>query len=70
MTQNWRRRLRREIGWLFVFKCGMLIALWACFFSASHRTRVDGSATASRLALTNRPAGHCLPGIPQGDRCD
>jgi hypothetical protein len=63
MIEDWRQRLRRDIGWLLLVKCGLLIALWACFFSGAHRCRADASATASHLALA-------LPATTQGNRCD
>jgi hypothetical protein len=62
MLEDWRPRLRRELSWLLLLKCGLLAALWACFFSGSHRCQVDASATASRLALTSATSA--------GDRCD
>jgi hypothetical protein len=62
MIEDWRQRLRRDISWLLLLKCALLVALWACFFSGSHRCRVDASATASRMALSNQSAG--------GNRCD
>jgi hypothetical protein len=48
----WRSRLAREVGWYFLIKLCLLTLLWALFFSSSHRCRVDGIATAHRLALT------------------
>jgi hypothetical protein len=60
---GWRARLSRDIGWSLLVKLGLLTLLWALFFSGSHRCRVDGAATASRLALE-------APATPGGDRCD
>jgi hypothetical protein len=69
--QHWRSRLTRDIGWLLLIKLGMLTLLWALFFSSSHRCRVDGPATATRLAVAAE--GDALHGRPMtsgGDRCD
>lgn len=57
--QTWRSRLARDVGWSFFIKVGLLTLLWALFFSGSHRCRVDGVATASRLALTDNRADAC-----------
>ena len=53
MIEDWRSRLKRDIGWLLLFKFGLLATLWACFFSNSQQLRVDASVTADRLALTH-----------------
>ncbi len=60
MIEDWRLRLKRDITWLLLVKCGLLAALWACFFSDSTRLHVDASATAARLALTHPPGGDRL----------
>jgi hypothetical protein len=57
--QTWRSHLRRDVGWSFFIKLGFLTLLWALFFSGSHRCRVDGVATASRLALTDNRLDSC-----------
>jgi hypothetical protein len=70
-AQHWRKRLRRDIGWSLFIKLGMLTLLWALFFSSSHRCRVDGAATASRLALEAHPTGSHPETINSGvARCD
>jgi len=61
--QHWRSRLRRDIGWLLLLKLGILTLLWALFFSGPHRCRVDGPATAARMALATGA-------LARGDRCD
>lgn len=38
--QDWRRRLRRSIGWMLLAKLAALVALWAFFFSPSDRLDV------------------------------
>jgi hypothetical protein len=69
--QSWRARLTRDIGWSLLVKLGMLTLLWALFFSSSHRCRVDGPATASRLALNaNKAESHWQAITSGGDRCD
>jgi hypothetical protein len=57
--QTWRSRLTRDIGWSLFIKLGLLTLLWALFFSNSHRCRVDGVATASRLALEDNGIDSC-----------
>jgi len=57
--QTWRARLARDVGWSFFIKLGLLTLLWAFFFSGSHRCRVDGVATANRLALTVHGVDSC-----------
>jgi hypothetical protein len=57
--QTWRSRLTRDVAWFFFIKLGLLTVLWALFFSDSHRCRVDGFATANRLALTAHGVGTC-----------
>ena len=69
--QKWRARLSRDIGWLLALKLGLLTLLWALFFSSSHRCRVDGAATASRLALeAGTPQLHERTITSGGARCD
>jgi hypothetical protein len=69
--QNWRYHLTRDIGWSLLVKLGLLTLLWALFFSGSHRCRVDGSATAGRLALEAHQAdSHGQTVTSGGDRCD
>jgi hypothetical protein len=69
--QNWRARLTRDIGWSLLIKLGLLTLLWSFFFSGSHRCRVDGPATASRLALEGHNAETPWRAIAGGgDRCD
>jgi hypothetical protein len=68
---GWRARLTRDIGWSMLVKLGLLSLLWALFFSGSHRCRVDGAATASRLALEPSAAeAHWRTKFSGGDRCD
>jgi hypothetical protein len=70
-AQTWRTRLRRDIGWSLLIKLGLLTLLWALFFSSSHRCRVDGAATASRLAVDAYQADSHLKTINSGEeRCD
>jgi hypothetical protein len=62
-AERWRARLTRDVAWSLLVKFGLLALMWALFFSSAHRCRVDGAATASRLALsTDRTQG--------GRRCD
>jgi len=55
-------RLARDLGWWSIIKLGLLALLWALFFSSSHQCRVDGTATARRLGMTDE--------VGRGDRCD
>jgi len=70
-ADNWRYRLRREMGWFMVAKLGGLIILWGLFFSASHRLHIDGTVVADRLAVGQGPAGsfHGVRALG-GDRSD
>ncbi len=69
--RRWRLRLSRDVGWSMLGKFGLLILLWALFFSSSHRCRVDAPATANRLALTaGDAASHGRVIASGGDRCD
>jgi hypothetical protein len=69
--QTWRYHLFRDVGWSLLVKVGLLTLLWALFFSGSHRCRVDGPATASRLALEARQADSQGQTVTSGgDRCD
>ena len=69
--QRWRARLTRDIGWSMLVKLVLLTLLWALFFSGEYRCRVDGAATASRLALeAHASASHAQAIVPGGDRCD
>jgi hypothetical protein len=69
--QAWRMHLTRDLGWSLLLKLGLLTLLWALFFSSSHRCRVDGPATASRLALeAERPQLHEQTITTGEARCD
>jgi hypothetical protein len=69
--KRWRARLTRDIGWSLLVKLGLLALLWALFFSGAHRCRVDGPATASRLALGGQKGESDWQAIAGGgDRCD
>jgi len=70
-VQTWRSRLTRDIGWSLLVKFGLLTLLWSLFFSSSHRCRVDGQATAGRLALEVYQAESLArTATAGGDRCD
>jgi hypothetical protein len=69
--QSWRARLTRDIGWSLLVKVGLLTLLWVLFFSSAHQCRVDGPATASRLALEGHAAEARWQVIAEGgNRCD
>jgi hypothetical protein len=71
LDQRWRARLTRDIGWSLLVKVGLLTLLWALFFSGAHQCRVDGPATASRLALGSDKGKSDWQAIAGGgDRCD
>jgi hypothetical protein len=67
--ESWKNRLAHEVSWLMILKLAALAALWACFFSASHRCRVDGQATAKRLGVAAASGGQSTM-ADAGDRCD
>lgn len=48
---EWRRWLRRKIGWLLLVKLLGLLLLRSMFFSGEHRQRVDEDSLAQRLAI-------------------
>lgn len=48
---DWRRQLRRKIGWLLLVKLLGLIALRSLFFGGEHRQHVDETRLAERLAV-------------------
>ena len=50
---NWQRGMRREITWLLLAKLAGLFALWALFFSASHRIDPTEERTAEKFAITS-----------------
>jgi hypothetical protein len=69
--QPWRTRLTRDVGWSLIVKLGLLTLLWALFFSGSHRCRVDGPATANRLAVGgDSTQSHWQTMDGGGHRCD
>lgn len=48
---DWRRQLRRKIGWLLLVKLIGLLALRSMFFSGEHRQSIDEARLAERLAV-------------------
>jgi hypothetical protein len=48
---DWRRRLRRGIGWALVVKLIALIVLWAFFFSPAHRPDVTAESVGAQLVV-------------------
>lgn len=50
-TDDWRRNLRRKIGWLLLVKLLGLVLLRSMFFSGEHRHSVDEESLAQRLAV-------------------
>ncbi|MGO9946410.1 MAG: cytochrome oxidase putative small subunit CydP [Steroidobacteraceae bacterium] len=68
--QSWRTRLARDLGWWSVIKVALLMLLWSLFFSSPHQCRVDGTAIASRLGITEQ-SGRIPPiRTSGGERCD
>jgi hypothetical protein len=49
---DWRRQLRRSIGWMLLVKLAALIALWAFFFSPSHRPDVTADRVHEQLVTS------------------
>jgi hypothetical protein len=54
-SREWRRGLRRSIGWTLLFKLLALIALWALFFSPADRVDVTPERVDSRLEVGSLP---------------
>ena len=52
---DWRRRLRRSIGWMLLIKLAALVALWTFFFSPSNRVAVTPDRVDEQLLI--EPAG-------------
>jgi hypothetical protein len=52
---GWRRHLRRDIGWLLLFKLAALLFLRALFFSGDERPPADAAHVAARLAVSHAP---------------
>jgi hypothetical protein len=50
-TNDWKRQLRRKIGWLLLVKLIGLLVLRSLFFSGEHRQSIDESHIAQRLAV-------------------
>jgi hypothetical protein len=48
---DWRRQLRRKIGWLLLVKLIGLLALRSMFFSGEHRQSIDEARLAERLSV-------------------
>lgn len=46
---DWRRVLRRKIGWLLLAKLLALWLLWALFFSPAHRVPMNDAVVSERL---------------------
>jgi hypothetical protein len=58
---EWRRWLRRKIGWLLVAKIVALILMWNLSFSTEHRLEVTPARVDARLALDG---GSVAPAAP------
>ena len=52
---DWRRRLRRGIGWTLLFKLIALIVLWVLFFSPADRVNVTPGRVDSQLVIETAP---------------
>ncbi len=52
---DWRRQIRRSIGWTLLVKLVALIALWTFFFSPAHRIEVTPGHVDSRLVIDTAP---------------
>jgi hypothetical protein len=52
---DWRRQLRRSIGWMLLVKLIALIALWAFFFSPAQRLDVTPDHVDAQLVIETVP---------------
>jgi 3-methyladenine DNA glycosylase AlkD len=48
---DWRRHLRRSIGWMLLVKLIALMALWTFFFSPAQRMHVTPDRVDSQLVI-------------------
>jgi len=48
---DWRRRLRRGIGWALVVKLIALAVLWTFFFSPAHRPDMTAEGVGAQLVV-------------------
>jgi hypothetical protein len=48
---DWKRLLRRHIGWVITVKLVLLTLLFVFFFSASHRPEIGASQVSDRIQL-------------------
>jgi hypothetical protein len=60
---DWRKRLRRSIGWLLLVKLIALILIKTLFFSSEHRPRITPERVDAQLAL--HPDGAAAPTAPR-----
>lgn len=49
---DWRRHTRRQIAWALLLKLAALIALWALFFSPTHRVHITPDVVHQQLVPT------------------
>ncbi len=49
--EDWRRRLRRGIGWTLLAKLIALVVLWAIFFSPAQRMDVTAERVDAQLVV-------------------
>lgn len=63
---DWRRRLRRKIGWLLAFKLAALLILWMLFFSPANRVPVDAGVMSRHIAPAER-SGERPASLPAPD---
>lgn len=49
--QDWRRRMRGELFWIFLVKLAALTLLWMLFFSAAHHAPVDRDSVSHQLGV-------------------
>jgi len=52
---DWRRHLRRSIGWMLFVKVLALSALWALFFSPAQRMDITADQVDSQLVIEVAP---------------
>lgn len=62
--QDWRRRMRGELFWIFLVKLAALTLLWMLFFSAARHVSVDGASVSHQLGVVPQGVPSRSPPTP------